>query len=300
MSTSKSGSGKKAIAIQNGGTAVFALQCFIVLFCCTNKCHDTFHQIFLWDLSGTCWFSFDNFCCKIKWVNKCSNKWAITIDAPDASDEQLDALKGAVDAHCPLVATLVNPLDLTTKVVKAEPTGSTEIPQKNLVEGVMALIGAAKEDDKALQSKYSSSSVLNGDGLLTTATLTGGHTIVVDEPTTMPGGTNKGTNPLDLFCASFGTCQEITYKYYGQVMGVDIQSISCKVEAPIDLGGLVGLADDAVGLKSMTGTITIESSASQEELEKLKEAVDAHCPLVDTFKTSTPVNLSWKRPSEKK
>ena len=118
----------------------------------------------------------------------------ITIDAPDASDEQLDALKGAVDAHCPLVATLVNPLDLTTKVVKAEPTGSTEIPQKNLVEGVMALIGAAKEDDKALQSKYSSSSVLNGDGLLTTATLTGGHTIVVDEPTTMPGGTNKGTN----------------------------------------------------------------------------------------------------------
>ena len=224
----------------------------------------------------------------------------ITIDAPDASDEQLDALKGAVDAHCPLVATLVNPLDLTTKVVKAEPTGSTEIPQKNLVEGVMALIGAAKEDDKALQSKYSSSSVLNGDGLLTTATLTGGHTIIVDEPTTMPGGTNKGTNPLDLFCASFGTCQEITYKYYGQVMGVHIQSISCKVEAPIDLGGLVGLADDAVGLKSMTGTITIESSASQEELEKLKEAVDAHCPLVDTFKTSTPVNLSWKRPSEKK
>ena len=164
----------------------------------------------------------------------------------------------------------------------------------------MGLIGAAKEDGEALQSKYSSSSVLKGDGLLTTATLPGGHEIVVDEPTNMPGGTNKGTNPLDLFCASFGTCQEITYKYYGQVMGVDIQSVSCKVEAPIDLGGLVGLADDAVGLKNMTGTVTIESSASQDQLDKLKEAVDAHCPLVDTFKASTPVTLSWKRPSEKK
>jgi len=25
-------------------------------------------------------------------------------------------------------------------------------------------------------------------------------------------------------------------------MGIDVQSVSCKVEAPIDLGGLVGLA----------------------------------------------------------
>jgi len=219
----------------------------------------------------------------------------ITLDAPDASDEQLEALKGAVDAHCPLVSSLQNPLDLTTSVVKAEPNKSSDRTQNNLVEGVMGLIGAAKEDGDALKMTYGSTSVLNGDGLLTTASLTGGHTIVVDEPETMPGGTNKGTNPLDLFCASFGTCQEITYKYYGQVMGIDVQSVSCKVEAPIDLGGLVGLADDAVGLKSMKGTVTVESSASQEQLEQLKKACDAHCPLVDTYKSATPVTLTWKR-----
>ena len=39
-----------------------------------------------------------------------------------------------------------------------------------------------------------------------------GHSLVVDEPETMPGGGNAGTNPLDLMCASLGTCQEITYK----------------------------------------------------------------------------------------
>ena len=131
----------------------------------------------------------------------------MTLDAPDATDEQLDALKGAVDAHCPLVASLNNPLDLTTSVVKAEPSGASSVVQDNLKEGVMALVGAAKEDGTALQMKYGSSSVLKGDGLLTTATLTGGHTIIIDEPESMPGGTNKGTNPLDLFCASFGTCQ---------------------------------------------------------------------------------------------
>ena len=62
----------------------------------------------------------------------------------------------------------------------------------------------------------------------------------------MPGGTNAGPNPLDVVCASLGTCQEITYKYYAGVMGINADSISCKVEAPIDLGGLVGLGGGVV------------------------------------------------------
>ena len=111
----------------------------------------------------------------------------------------------------------------------------------------------------------------------------------------MPGGSNKGPNPLDLFCASFGTCQEITYKYYADVLGIDCQSVSCKVVAPIDLGGLVGVDMSAVALKQMTGTITIESNASDAEIATLKGAVDAHCPLVDTLKSATPVALTWSR-----
>jgi len=46
----------------------------------------------------------------------------------------------------------------------------------------------------------------------------------------------------------------------------------------------------------MKGTVTVESSASQEQLNQLKAACDAHCPLVDTIKGPTPVALTWKRP----
>ena len=45
----------------------------------------------------------------------------------------------------------------------------------------------------------------------------------------------------------------------------------------------------------MTGTITIESNASDAEIATLKGAVDAHCPLVDTLKSATPVALTWSR-----
>ena len=51
---------------------------------------------------------------------------------------------------------------------------------------------------------------------------------------------NKGANPLDIMCGAFGTCQEITYKMYGTVMGIPINSVSAEVKAPCDLRGLVG------------------------------------------------------------
>tara|TARA_B110000208_G_scaffold148193_1_gene178783 strand:+ start:756 stop:1658 length:903 start_codon:yes stop_codon:yes gene_type:complete len=262
----------------------------------------------------------------------------IKLDAPDASDEQLDALKGAVDAHCPLVATIANPLLLTTVVVKKAPSASKDETGRgpSLKEGVMGIVAAATEDNECLRMTYSSTSKLAGAGLMSDVTLPGGHTMIVDEvrflpggvptqlrnrlpllahllspfcqylhspspshhstqPLTMPGGSNKGPNPLDLFCASFGTCQEITYKYYADVLGIDCQSVSCKVVAPIDLGGLVGVDMSAVALKQMTGTITIESDASDAEIATLKGAVDAHCPLVDTLKSATPVALTWSR-----
>ena len=80
-------------------------------------------------------------------------------------------------------------------------------------DAVMAVIGAAKEDPDCLKMEYTSSSKLT-EGLATEVKLPGGHTLTVDEPETMPGGQNKGPNPLDVMCGSLGTCQEITYKMY--------------------------------------------------------------------------------------
>lgn len=218
----------------------------------------------------------------------------ITLDAPDATDAQLDALKAAVDAHCPLVASLSKPLKIGTEIKCVE--GGKNSDAETLKDGVVGVVAAGKEDEAALRMAYTSSSKLSGAGLKSEVVLPGGHNFVVDEPTSMPGGTNEGPNPLDLFCAAFGTCQEITYKYYASVMGIRCDSVSCKVEAPIDLGGLVGLADDAVGLKSLQGTVTVCTDASPDEIEKLKGAVDACCPLADTFKAATPVSLTWRRP----
>jgi hypothetical protein len=45
------------------------------------------------------------------------------------------------------------------------------------------------------------------------------------------------------------------------------------------------------GFTGVQGTVTLESSATREELAKLKEVVDAHCPVLDILRAPVPVEL---------
>lgn len=208
----------------------------------------------------------------------------------DATEEQLVQLKTAVDAHCPLLATLQKPIPLNLELVHNKTEAGPTAEDPVTADGIGAVIAAGKEDADALKFTYGSSSKLESVGLNTDLTMSG-HKMTVDEPTTMPGGNNKGPNPLDLFCASIGTCQEITYKMYATVMGIPLNAVSAEVTADVDLRGLVGLADDAVAISAINVKITIDSPAELAQLEQLKGAVDSHCPMVETVKSSVPVKL---------
>merc|ERR1719197_1264095 len=71
-------------------------------------------------------------------------------------------------------------------------------PTQESIGQVTAVFGA---DPAAAQMNYKSSSNLK-DGLKSEVTFEGGQNLIVDEPEMMPGGTNAGVNPLDLFLAS--------------------------------------------------------------------------------------------------
>jgi len=205
----------------------------------------------------------------------------------DATEEKIAELKAAVDAHCPLVATLNSSVPVSTSLttVNTNAAGVEAKLKEDPVqaEGLMAVINAGKEDENALKTPFGCVSKLESEGLDTKMEFTSGQSIVVDEPETMPGGNNKGPNPLDVFCASFGTCQEITYKMYGTVMGIPVNAVSCKVSAPCDLRGLVGLGGP-VGITEVRGEIELDTPASEEQVATLKAAVDANCPLFETIR----------------
>ena len=144
------------------------------------------------------------------------------------------------------------------------------------------------QPDEALASFHSKSELV--DGFRSDVTIRD-HRVVVDEPPEL-GGRDAGPNPIELQLAALGACQEITYKAYATAMGIDIERVSVELKGDIDLRGFFGV-DETVraGYQKIRGTVHIKSSASRETLEKLKAAVDAHCPVLDMLTTPVPVSL---------
>jgi putative redox protein len=115
--------------------------------------------------------------------------------------------------------------------------------------------------------------------------------LTVDEPPTL-GGSDAGPNPVELVLAAVATCQEITYRAYATALGIPLDSVSVKLDGVLDLRGFFAV-DERVrpGFTGVQGTVTLKSPASQAELKKLKEVVDAHCPVLDMLRAPVPVEL---------
>lgn len=107
--------------------------------------------------------------------------------------------------------------------------------------------------------------------------------IVVDEPPEL-GGQDKGANPVELLLVSLGACQEIMYSAMAAMMGIRLDEVKVDLKGTLDLKGLFGM-DPAIppGYQKITYETTLKSPASEEELRKLVEAVESHCPVLDTL-----------------
>jgi len=151
---------------------------------------------------------------------------------------------------------------------------------------------AFQADPESAKATFTSISELQ-DGLQTVASMRQ-HNVTVDEPEAL-GGADTGPNPVELVLAALGTCQEITYRAYATAMGISLDGVSVAVEGDIDLRGFFAV-DDSVraGYEKIRATVTLDSNASEAELQQLREAVNAHCPVLDILTGKVPVDISMK------
>jgi len=113
----------------------------------------------------------------------------------------------------------------------------------------------------------------------------------VDEPEAL-GGTDTGPNPVKLVLAALASCPEITYRLYADRLGIPLDGVSVTLEGDIDLRGFTA-ADDTVrpGFTAIRGRVELDSTAPRSELERLKSAVDRHCPVLDIVGNAVPTAL---------
>ena len=120
--------------------------------------------------------------------------------------------------------------------------------------------------------------------------------VEVDEPPIL-GGTDRAANPVEYALAALATCQEITYRLHAAALGIPLKDVRVELKGDLDLRGFFAV-DEGVrpGFQEIRGTVHFDSTATPEELQRLKEVVDAHCPVLDLFRNATPVRLDVAEP----
>lgn len=117
------------------------------------------------------------------------------------------------------------------------------------------------------------------------------HVLTIDEPTAI-GGSDMGPSPVEVVLAALGSCQEITYRAFATALGIKLDKISVDIEGDIDFRGFFAV-DDSVrpGYNNIRAVVKIESEAPADQLEKLREVVNSHCPVLDMLMNPVPVSL---------
>ena len=117
-------------------------------------------------------------------------------------------------------------------------------------------------------------------------------TIMVDEPPEL-GGVDGAPNPVEVLLSALAGCVTVGIATNAQMFGVPIDAIDIDLEADVDARGMLG-HDKSVrnGVSDIRYTVTIQSSAPEDKVRKVKETIDRKSPVRDTL--ANPVNIVSK------
>ncbi|OUT51583.1 MAG: hypothetical protein CBB68_04440 [Rhodospirillaceae bacterium TMED8] len=121
--------------------------------------------------------------------------------------------------------------------------------------------------------------------------------MTIDQPFGFEGG-NKGPKPSEVLLASLAACQEVTWRLYAAANGIKLDGIRVELTGTQDLRGFLDVAKHVpAGFEEIAGTVYLESPASEEDICRLQEVVDAHCPVLDDLRRPVSVSLNVQRGS---
>lgn len=113
--------------------------------------------------------------------------------------------------------------------------------------------------------------------------------VTVDEPATL-GGADTAANPVEYYLAALLSCQVVTYRFWAQRLGIQVDSITLHAEGDLDVRGFFGL-DSSVrpGFTQVRVVAELSGPEPADRYEALQEFVEAHCPVLDLTVNQTPV-----------
>src|SRR5262245_29567257 len=129
------------------------------------------------------------------------------------------------------------------------------------------------------------------DGLRSRATARH-HEFAVDEP--QEWSSDSAANPAELALGALGASLEVTCRVYAAHLGVEPRQISTELRGALDLGAFLGTSEGSrAGFENVVVTLQLETDRElgAAELEKLAQAINRSCPMLDVFRSPIPVAL---------
>lgn len=112
--------------------------------------------------------------------------------------------------------------------------------------------------------------------------------IVSDSPPDF-AGYDLGPSSPELLLGALGSCLTHSYLIQAADLGVPLDSLEVEVKASLDpRAGLVGKAH-SIFPDGITYTVHIESPADTAETERLREAVERACPILNFLQSPRPI-----------
>ncbi|WP_181781706.1 OsmC family protein [Pseudonocardia pini] len=163
-------------------------------------------------------------------------------------------------------------------------TTSRDADLRAIVEGTATAV--ADDPDQAVALFRATGE--GAEGVRTELSI-GRHAVTIDEPPAL-GGEDAAINPVEAALAALVSCQVVTYRFWAAKLGVPLDDVRVETEGDLDVRGFFGF-DEAVrpGFGEVRLVVELKGPASTEDYSRLKETVDAHCPVLDLFRNTTPV-----------
>jgi len=121
------------------------------------------------------------------------------------------------------------------------------------------------------------------------------HIVTMDLPENF-AGTDRGPKPTEFLLVALATCHEVTYRVVAESLGIPLYGVSVTVSGVSDSRGFIGL-DHRVrpGFLEVRGEVTLDTPASEADVERLRQLVEMHCPVLDDLRAPVPVTMEVVR-----
>lgn len=105
-------------------------------------------------------------------------------------------------------------------------------------------------------------------------------------------GQNTAPAAVETLIAAVAACISGGWATFGAAMSIPVERLELELEGDIDLQGFMGLGDQVrPGLERIRGTIYVKSTASDEQLQLLKETAERQSPVVDSLRVPVETRL---------